>query len=75
MNNYIKNISNLEQNVTAANVEMVRIEPETPIVSIASIPPSVTGVDSERTKGPEVVDEADYMAPQKIKVRKYRLKK
>ena len=75
MNDYIKSISNLEQNVTASNGEMVRIEPETPIVSIASTPPSVTGVGSEITQGQEVVDGAEYMAPQKIKVRKYRLKK
>ena len=75
MNDYLKSIGNLDQNVTASNVESARIEPEIPIVSIASTPPSVTGVGGEAAQGQEAVDDAEYMAPQKIKVRKYRLKK
>ena len=75
MNDYLKSISNLEKDITASKVESPAIIEETPIVSASLTPPLSTEVDTSSLQKQDNEVPAEYLTPQTVKVRKYRLKK
>ncbi len=74
MNDYLKNISNIDTSSTSISISP-SLQDDNSMLELTEQPPTTTS-SSVVDKNPELIqDEAEYLLPQKIKLRKYSLKK
>jgi len=74
MNDYLGSISNLDTEHTTSK-KMINDKHDFLIVSAQSSPPLVTKTDIENLQSSNIEIDADYLKPQRVIVRRYRLKK
>ncbi len=74
MNDYLKNIQNLEQEITHTEQKVLELSEGLPVIEFDDKNNDITKVDKELS--PNISqDNAPYYVPKKVIMRKYRLKK
>lgn len=74
MNDYLKSISSIETSVTSTSLSP-SAEDDSSVLELPDQPPKVTSSSVVEKEGQLISDNAQYLSPQKIKMRKYTLKK
>jgi len=74
MNEYLKNISNLDASGTSVSFSSSPVEGSS-ILELPEQPPAMTSSSITDHEIQPIQDNAQYLSPQKVKLRKYTLKK
>lgn len=75
MDEYVKNIDNLDETLVSHQSMRQSVSGGTPVVPASSTPPQITGSNVVSEQSQVCDDESNYLKQQKVVVRKYRLKK
>ena len=74
MNEYLKSISNIADSSTSVSLSSLAGD-DSPVLELPERPPSTTSSSMVENETQPLLDNAQYLSPQKIKLRKYTLKK
>lgn len=76
MNSYLESISNVNDSRTNTTASLVHGEEDT-VIELSNIPPALTSsnIVDEVVQQSQIVEKANYLEQNRVKVRRYTLKK